>query len=186
MRHKQFVVELQDQVAALQTRIKNMEGSQRAQLSAAQAMEEMLGALSAEQKGQLLGWLQASQGENHIINRVAAAAAPPPRLEPPSLMSPMTAVNGAASLPIAIGGDPQHRQSPMESDEDAPFTMSRSWDDTEAARSILNLGSPVVNGVSAAIPGNFALPSASVAAASSAPAQRHFTSFTPQGVATSR
>ena len=49
------------------------------------------------------------------------------------------AANGSGAAHWRGGG---HSVSPMESDEDAAFPMSRSWDDCEVARSILNLNSP--------------------------------------------
>ena len=74
----------------------------------------------------------------------------------------------------------------MESDEET-FSMSRSWDDIEGARSILNLNSP--NGfhplslASSAPPTSFVLPVAARAppppSAAEKPDRSHFTSFTP-------
>uniref|UniRef100_A0A7S0JEJ4 BZIP domain-containing protein n=1 Tax=Calcidiscus leptoporus TaxID=127549 RepID=A0A7S0JEJ4_9EUKA len=177
LRHKQYVTELQGQVQALQTRL---DAAQMGAASAAQAMNELTGALNASQKEQLRQWLVEAQGENHILVRVAstavaaAAAQPAAAAQGPGVQisSPLT-VGGLArgnglshegSTPIAINGGGS-RHSPMESDEDT-FAMSRSWDDNEAARSILNLNSPngFHPGGGAAIPGSFALPVASVAA----------------------
>uniref|UniRef100_A0A7S0LAI9 Uncharacterized protein n=1 Tax=Coccolithus braarudii TaxID=221442 RepID=A0A7S0LAI9_9EUKA len=204
LRHKQFVLELQGQVNGLQARLKAQEMQMSSQPSAAHAIGELLGALKADQKAQLHKWLNEAQGENNILVRVTsgalAAAArnapvPQPAAPPvtsPSIVSPMT-MNGfslaadriSQSTPIAIGG--AHRHSPTDSDEDT-FTMSRSWDDNEAARSILNLNSP--NGFhpisGSSLPGNFVLPAASAAASAPSAFTTHFTSFTPRGVTANR
>lgn len=57
--------------------------------------------------------------------------------------------------------------SPMESDEDTAFPLSRSWDDCEVARSILNLNSPngfhpVAGNNGMPPPTSFSLPSAPI------------------------
>mmetsp|Transcript_10626 Transcript_10626/g.22582 ORF Transcript_10626/g.22582 Transcript_10626/m.22582 type:complete len:267 (-) Transcript_10626:834-1634(-) len=198
LRHKQYVTELQEQVAGLQSRIKNLEVQLTAQPSAAQAFQELLGALQPEHKAQLQQWLTEAQGENHIMKRVAVASATPQPLAPQpirqpqaQLSSPIT-INGFSnhrasshSTPVGTNGSAPNRHSPMESDEDT-FTMSHSWDDNEAARSILNLNSP--NGIhpncssSVAIPSHFALPSAHVASSAPTSFSTHFTSFAPRGV----
>ena len=71
-----------------------------------------------------------SQGENHVLKRVAAGAAA-------AAAAAVAATAAAASQPIAIGNGPaefgQRSASPMESDDDT-FGMSRSWDDIEGAR----------------------------------------------------
>ena len=72
-----------------------------------------------------------SQGENHVLKRVAAGAAA-------AAAAAAAATAAAASQPIAIGNGPasefgQRSASPMESDDDT-FGMSRSWDDIEGAR----------------------------------------------------
>jgi len=75
----------------------------------------------------------------------------------------------------------------MESDDDTTFQLSRSWDDTEAARSILNLNSPngfhPLNGTSlmggslmGGGPADFALPSAATKAAGPQPGSSVFAS----------
>jgi hypothetical protein len=74
--------------------------------------------------------LTMSQGENHVLKRVAAGAAA-------AAAAAVAATAAAASQPIAIGNGPaefgQRSASPMESDDDT-FGMSRSWDDIEGAR----------------------------------------------------
>ena len=82
-----------------------------------------------------------------------AALPPPPTVPLHAGRNSGVAGGGArasASAPIAIGGAGAHWRggagmssvSPMESDEDTAFPLSRSWDDCEVARSILNLNSP--------------------------------------------
>ena len=143
LRHKQYVTDLQEQVRGLQTRIRELE-LQRAggHDSASTAIRELKTALTPEQNAQLREWLTAAQGEQHVLPRHENGTAPPPL--PPS--APPTA-------PITIGGGgtagssrargPAVSFSPMESDTDESiFPLSRSWDDCEVARSILNLNSP--------------------------------------------
>ena len=105
-----------------------------------------------------LGRLHEAQGENHALVRYENGVPLPPA----PARAPAPACNGGesnGSAPIAIGGggdaggpsthwrsgaNGHHSTSPMESDEGdaAAFPMSRSWDDCEVARSILNLNSP--------------------------------------------
>jgi hypothetical protein len=105
-----------------------------------------------------LGRLHEAQGENHALVRYETGVPLPPA----PARAPAPACNGGesnGSAPIAIGGggdaggpsthwrsgaNGHHSTSPMESDEGdaAAFPMSRSWDDCEVARSILNLNSP--------------------------------------------
>ena len=80
----------------------------------------------------------------------------PPEARPESsssLLHPLTSQQQqqqpSASAPIAIGGRNAHWRgghstSPMESDDGdgGAFPLSRSWDDIEGAKSILNLNSP--------------------------------------------
>jgi hypothetical protein len=143
LRHKQFVTDLQDQAAGLQARIRELESHCAGPGSATGAIRELQSALSAEQNEQLRKWLVAAQGEDHVLARVEKAPAVPVPV------APMVAAGHMGSAPIAIGGAAawgrlaHQAVSPMESDEDAmQFPMSRSWDDCEVARSILNLNSP--------------------------------------------
>jgi len=167
LRHKQFVQELQDQVSVLTGRLTQSE----LQPSAHQAVCELKGALTPEQLGTLTGWLLASQGDGHVLERYSQ-----PRVVEPELSLPR-------SIPISINAMTANgrddAQSPMESDEDTfqMGEMSRSWDDIEGARSILNLNSP--NGFhpgAGALPSSFMLP---IAAASAPERMLHFSSFTP-------
>jgi len=178
LRHKQYVTELQEQVAGLQSRIRSMEIQYGSQATAHQAVTELKTALTQEQNSQLHKWLQQSHGEHHVLRRYQH---PPPVLPPQPLVQ-------SGSTPIAIGGTSRDQTSPMESDEDT-FAMSRSWDDIEGARSILNLHTP--NGfhplganTDCIIPTSFSLPTAASSAPSHFP--MHFTSFTPSGAASTR
>lgn len=171
LRHKHYVSELQEQVTVLQTRVRSMELQYKDQPTAAQAVSELQSALTPEQQQMLQQWLQNAQGENHVLKRYQQPIVPAPALEEQMMRN---------STPMAINGS--CKTSPMDSDEDT-FTMSRSWDDIEGARSLANLlTSP--NGfhpaASVAAPSSFILPSA----ASSAPTtfSSHFTSFTPGAV----
>ena len=184
LRHKQFVTDLQEQAAALQSRIRELEAHCTSGPAAAPvALRELKRALKPEQLEQLTQWLVEAQGDDHVFARYERGAALPP---PPSaaVMSASAAVNSAAaeaalpqptsaaSAPISIGGSAAHWRgggahvgaSPMESEEDSGmFPLSRSWDDIEGARSILNLNSP--NGfhpiAGAPPPISFSLPTAS-------------------------
>ena len=120
--------------------------------SAAVAFRELKSALTAEQQAQLRSWLVEAQGEDNVLTRYENGSAVPPPSNPAALAaaaaSGLVASRTTGSAPIAIGGGATHWRgggngaSPMESDEDATFPMSRSWDDCEVARSILNLNSP--------------------------------------------
>lgn len=177
LRHKHYVSELQEQVTILQSRVRSMELRYKDQPTAAQAVSELQGALTHEQQQQLQQWLKEAQGDNHVLKKYQS---PPAQLAPSPVQEKQLLSH---STPVAIPGG--NETSPMDSDEDTPFTMSRSWDDIEGARSLANLISP--NGfhptASASMPSSFILP----AAASSAPHSfsHHFTSFTPNGASMS-
>ena len=174
LRHKQFVTDLQDQAAGLQARINELEAHcTSGPGSAAVALRELKAALSTEQLEQLRGWLVEAQGDNHVLKRYENGAALPP---PPSAPLALAMNSSGGSAPIAIGGAATHWRgggaghsvSPMESDEDAAFPLSRSWDDCEVARSILNLNSPngfhpLAGNGAMPPPTSFSLPSASAA-----------------------
>jgi len=112
------------------------------------------------------GRLTDAQGENHVLKRYESGTALPPPARAPAMPS--------QSAPIAIagaraGGDTGGRSgvSPMESDDESTFPISRSWDDIEGARSILNLNSPhgfpPMTGtslLSSSLPTSFSLPTA--------------------------
>lgn len=190
LRHKQFVTDLQEQAAALQARIRELEAHCTTGPAAAPvALRELKDSLRPEQLDQLTRWLVEAQGDDHVFARYERGAALPP--PPPSALSLAVAAASAgaavdggpplpkppasrsgASAPIAIGGGAAAHwrggahvaASPMESDEDTgAFPLSRSWDDIEGARSILNLNSP--NGFhpisGAPPPMSFSLPTAS-------------------------
>lgn len=158
LRHKQFVTDLQEQAATLQARIGQLETHcTTGPGSATVALKELKSALKPEQLEQLTGWLREAQGENHVLARYENGTALPPPIKSAapmgrSMMSGGAAssyANGGGSAPIAIGGAGASWRggasaSPMESDEGdgGSFPMSRSWDDCEVARSILNLNSP--------------------------------------------
>jgi len=143
LRHKQYVGDLQGQVDGLQARVRQLEAHCTDGDGAAHtAIRELKGALNPEQRAQLGTWLTAAQGENHVLVKYEIGAGlPPPR-------------SSASSAPISIDGlgcssygsghwRGGNGTSPMESDEDSAFgPISRSWDDIEGARSILNLNSP--------------------------------------------
>lgn len=155
--------ELQDQVAVLTSRLTQHE----LQPSAYHAVRELKAALTPEQLGTLIGWLHASQGDNHVLHKYSQPPVAEPELKPPR------------SHPISINGNGRESsRSPMESDEDTfqmGDNMSRSWDDIEGARSILNLNSP--NGFHpgvGALPSSFMLP---VAASSAPERSHHFSAF---------
>jgi len=177
LRHKQFVTDLQDQAAGLQARINQLEAHcTTGPGSATVALRELKAALTSEQQEQLRMWLTEAQGENHVLARYENGAALPP--PPPAAARRATAATGAGSAPIAIGGSSSTHWrsgaassvSPMESDEDSgALPLSRSWDDCEVARSILNLNSPngfhpLANGSSNGLPppAAFSLPNASL------------------------
>ena len=175
LRHKQFVTDLQDQAAGLQARINELEvHCTSGPGSAAVALRELKAALSAEQLEQLRGWLSEAQGDNHVLKKYENGAALPP---PPSAPLALAGAHiSGGSAPIAIGGGATHWRgggaghsvSPMESDEDAAFPLSRSWDDCEVARSILNLNSPngfhpLAGNGAMPPPTSFSLPSSSAA-----------------------
>ena len=69
-------------------------------------------------------------------------------LPPPAAPLSVERMNGrgGGSAPVAIGGGSsahwRGRNGAMESDDDTSLPLSRSWDDCEVARSILNLNSP--------------------------------------------
>ena len=166
LRHKAYVTDLQEQVGALQARVRSLEPQCAPEQTAMHVVRELQSALSAEQHAQLTSWsvispptpsylrplrisradgtdplprptprplatrLTMSQGENHVLKRVAAGAAA-------AAAAAAAATAAAASQPIAIGNGPaefgQRSASPMESDDDT-FGMSRSWDDIEGAR----------------------------------------------------
>lgn len=166
LRHKQFVTDLQEQAAGLQARIRELEAHcTTGPGSATVALRELKEALKPEQVEQLQKWLVEAQGEDHVLARYERGAVQPP----PGLAA------SAASEPIAISGSTAHwrggaahSRSPMESDEDsAAFPLSRSWDDIEGARSILNLNSPngfhplAGNPNSMPPPASFSLPTSS-------------------------
>lgn len=165
LRHKQFVTELQQQVDGLQDRVRELEAHcSTGPGSAAVAVRELKGALAPDQLAQLQQWLQEAQGDNHVLVRYENGSAVPP---PAAVARPRGLAPGG-SAPIAIAGAngsrswrAGHSTSPMESDDDSPFAVSRSWDDIEGARSILNLTSP--NGFHPApgglLPTSFSLPS---------------------------
>jgi len=176
LRHKQFVTDLQGQVDAAQDRVRQLESfCTTGPGSAAVAVQELQGALTPEQLQLLQQWLTEAQGESHVLKRfengvtLPPAPAPPARPAPSASASPRVGSSAAIAIP---GGSSKSRGnstvSPMESDDDTTFPISRSWDDTEAARSILNLNSP--NGFHPATGmgsllggGSFALPSAASA-----------------------
>jgi hypothetical protein len=170
LRHKQFVTDLQDQAAALRTRIKELEAHcTSGPGSAAAALKELRAALNPDQLGQLQKWLVEAQGENHVLVKYENGAAQPPPV------APLPPAPERASAPIAIGSNTTHWRgggataaSPMESDDDSGFPVSRSWDDIDLARSILNLNSPngfhPMTGMANGAPPlpSFSLPSASM------------------------
>ena len=112
--------------------------------------------------------LAAAQGEEHVLVRYKDAPPPPPPLPPEPNCKGISGIGGASSAPIAINGNGKSpRSAPMEDEDEGQFTMSRSWDDIEGARSILNLNSP--NGFHPAVnagpaPSSFLLPAAAAAA----------------------
>ena len=162
LRHKAYVTDLQEQVGALQARVRSLEAQCAPEHTAMHVVCELQSALTAEQHAQLTSWLTVAQGENHVLKRAAAGAA----------AAAATAAAAAASQPIAIGNG-ERSASPMESDDDT-FGMSRSWDDIEGARSILYLNSPQNSWnhpPNAIPPWNFRLSSS--AASSSAPSTFH-------------
>ncbi|KAL1507056.1 hypothetical protein AB1Y20_007918 [Prymnesium parvum] len=144
LRHKQFVNDLQAQVDAAQERVRQLESfCASGPGSAAGAVRELQEALTPAQLQQLRQWLTEAQGESHVLARYERGVTLPP--PPPPLASPPPASSGSSS--IAIPGNRGQRRtndvvSPMESDDDTTFPISRSWDDIEGARSILNLNSP--------------------------------------------
>ena len=145
LRHKQFVTDLQDQASGLQARINELEvHCTTGAGSAAVAIRELKAALTAEQQEQLRSWLVAAQGENHVLAKYENGAALPPPAAPLSVER-MNG-RGGGSAPVAIGGGSsahwRGRNGAMESDDDTSLPLSRSWDDCEVARSILNLNSP--------------------------------------------
>lgn len=173
LRHKQYVNELQEHVATLRVRLRSMEQMHRSQTSASTAIDEIKRALTPEQFAQLGRWLHCSQGENHTLRKYALPDSPPPLPQAPR--HPL----GVSSTPIAIRGMHGQVTSPMESDDDTftmdAYNMSRSWDDIEGARSILNLNSPSAfhpvpeHAAHTGAVSSFSLPSAAASAASSFP-----------------
>uniref|UniRef100_A0A7S3AHA7 BZIP domain-containing protein n=1 Tax=Haptolina ericina TaxID=156174 RepID=A0A7S3AHA7_9EUKA len=139
LRHKQFVTELQQQVDAAQDRVRELEVfCTTGPGSAASAVQELRSALAPEQMAQLQQWLTDAQGENHVLKRYESGTALPPPARAPAMPS--------QSAPIAIagaraGGDTGGRSgvSPMESDDESTFPISRSWDDIEGARRCISL-----------------------------------------------
>ena len=84
------------------------------------------------------GRLTDAQGENHVLKRYESGTTLPPPARAPAMPS--------QSAPIAIagaraGGDTGGRSgvSPMESDDESTFPISRSWDDIEGARRCISL-----------------------------------------------
>ena len=139
------------------------------------ALRELKEALNPEQLQQLQQWLVEAQGESHVLTRYERGVALPPLATAAVVHASDSLahapVAGFSSAPIAIssGGRAHWRgsamaASPMESDDDlGAFPLSRSWDDIEGARSILNLNSP--NGfhpIAGAPPVSFSLPTASL------------------------
>jgi len=150
LRHKQFVTELQQQSSSLHARIRQLEVHCTSGPGAAHvALGELKQALKPEQLSQLTQWLKQAQGEDHLLARYERGAALPPPASAAAAAA-LSSSRSAESAPIAIGGaghahwrGGMQGTSPMESEEDASvFQLSRSWDDIEGARSILNLDSP--------------------------------------------
>jgi len=73
LRHKQFVQELQDQVAVLTSRLQHSE----VQPTAYHAMRELKGALTPEQLGALVGWCALAPCAQRRPWLPAARAVPP-------------------------------------------------------------------------------------------------------------
>jgi len=149
LRHKQFVTDLQAQIDAAQERVRQLETfCTTGPGSATIAVQEIRKALTSEQLQQLQQWLTEAQGENHVLKRYENGVVLPPAPKASPRIGPSSSAQG--SVPIAISGAGGERRqgprdsgvSPMESDDDTTFPISRSWDDIEGARSILNLNSP--------------------------------------------
>jgi len=135
LRHKQFVDGLQRECSSLRERVRELEVRATGPHSAAGAVAELKAALAPEQTAQLLEWLVAAQGENHVLQRAEAGAALPP---PPSSVPPPP-MSMASSAPTNIP-DPGGRMGA--SPEEGVFSLSRSHNDEVVALSILNLNSP--------------------------------------------
>ena len=93
----------------------------------------------AEKAAQLLEWLQAAQGEDHVLQRYAAPPSLPPTPVGPCPWTPEMSASG--SKPIAVGRSTCSGETSTSVD-DSHLGMSRSWGDIEGARSILNLNTP--------------------------------------------
>jgi hypothetical protein len=137
LRHKQYVTELQGECRTLQNRVHELERASSGPASAIGAVNELKAALSPEQLTQLRQWLTEAQGTTHVLARIeagaslaastAAAAAPAQRAAGDFRLTP---TSGAASSPVE------------NMDEMGVFTLTRSHDDEDVARSILYLNSP--------------------------------------------
>ena len=139
LRHKQYVGELQEQVLALQRRCRTLEAQCGAEGSAPYLAAQLKQALKPEQHAQLLEWLQAAQGEDHVLQRYAAPPSLPPTPVGPCPWTPEMSASG--SKPIAVGRSTCSGETSTSAD-DSHLGMSRSWGDIEGARSILNLNTP--------------------------------------------
>lgn len=78
--------------------------------------------------------LTEAQGESHILSRYENGVV----LPPPTRSTHIGAASAGNSASIAIPGNHgnrgNYRMSPLESDDDTTFPVSRSWDDIEGAR----------------------------------------------------
>jgi hypothetical protein len=140
LRHKQYVGELQEQVLALQRRCRTLEAQCGTEGSASYLAAQLKQALKPEQHAQLLEWLQAAQGADHVLQRYAAPPSLPPTPVGPCPWTPEMCASG--SKPIAEGRGSTFSGETSTSADDSHLGLSRSWGDIEGARSILNLNTP--------------------------------------------
>ena len=144
LRHKQYVGELQEHVAVLQKRCRTLEAQCTEEASAAHVAQQLKQMLQPEQHSRLVEWLQAVQGDGHVLQRhtMPPTLPPTPNFAPSSLpptpgSGPVNGGSASGSKPIAI-----NRAASLGDMEDETLGLSRSWEDIEGARSILNLNFP--------------------------------------------
>ena len=82
LRHKAYVTDLQEQVGALQARVRSLEPQCAPEQTAMHVVRELQSALSAEQHAQLTSWSVISPPTPHIPGR--RHGPPPPSDSPPS------------------------------------------------------------------------------------------------------
>jgi hypothetical protein len=100
LRHKQYVGQLQEQVRGLQGRCRTLEAQCGAEGTAAHLALQLKQVLKPEQHGQLVEWLKAAQGDDHVLQRYAAPSPLPPTPVGPTPSTPE--ISSSGSKPIAV------------------------------------------------------------------------------------